>query len=223
MDQSVRVSALRERPRRAGASPDATWVRADVRACPSPGPSTWRSASERSGTSCPPNGPRCSPACTARCGQAGFSLSRSARGSPSPHAGTGHCWSSTWPCGSAMPCGGCQRPAGSGRSRWCRPAGSRPPRCPGLSGVGGPPGLSRPVAVRRTREHPGRFPGVRPARSPARDGPRRGGWPHGQVHGCAVKPRIVQIIRILLPNEPWCQHPGTRAAGRTSPELRSCE
>src|SRR5258708_19144952 len=25
--------------------------------CPSPGPSTWRSVSERSGTSCPPNGP----------------------------------------------------------------------------------------------------------------------------------------------------------------------
>ena len=30
--------------------------------CPSPGPSTWRSASGRSGTSSPPNGPRCSPA-----------------------------------------------------------------------------------------------------------------------------------------------------------------
>jgi hypothetical protein len=73
--------------------------------CPSPRPSTWRSVSERSGTSCPPNGPRCSPACTARCGRAGFSLSRSVRRSPSPHAGTGHCSGSTWPCGSAMPCG----------------------------------------------------------------------------------------------------------------------
>ena len=48
--------------------------------CPSPGPSTWRSASGRSGTSCPPNGPRCSPACTARCGPAGCSPSRPARG-----------------------------------------------------------------------------------------------------------------------------------------------
>ena len=48
--------------------------------CRSPGPSTWRSASGRSGTSCPPNGPRCSPACTARCGPAGFSRSRPARG-----------------------------------------------------------------------------------------------------------------------------------------------
>ena len=34
--------------------------------CPSPGPSTWRSVSERSGTSCPPSAPRCSPACGQR-------------------------------------------------------------------------------------------------------------------------------------------------------------
>src|SRR5258707_9974672 len=53
------------------AHPGAGWVRADVRALPFAGPSTWRSVSERSGTSCPPNGPRCSPACTARCGLAG--------------------------------------------------------------------------------------------------------------------------------------------------------
>jgi hypothetical protein len=65
--------------------------------CPSTGPSTWRSVSERSGTSCPPNGPRYSPACTARCGLAGSSPSRSVRRSPSPRAGTGHCSGSTWP------------------------------------------------------------------------------------------------------------------------------
>jgi len=73
--------------------------------CPSPGLSTWQSVSEHSGTSCPPNGPRCSPACTERCGLAGFSLSRSVRRSPSPRSGTGHCSGSTWPCASAMPCG----------------------------------------------------------------------------------------------------------------------
>ena len=39
------------------AHPDATWVRADVGACPSPGPSTWRSASERSGNFLPAERP----------------------------------------------------------------------------------------------------------------------------------------------------------------------
>jgi hypothetical protein len=60
------------------AHPDATWVRAASGRCPSPGRSIWRSASGRSGTSCPPNGPHCSPACTARCGRAGCSRSRPA-------------------------------------------------------------------------------------------------------------------------------------------------
>src|SRR5690348_8620147 len=49
------------------AHPDAQWVRADVRAAPSPGPSTWPSVSVPLGTSCPPNGPHYSRVCTARC------------------------------------------------------------------------------------------------------------------------------------------------------------
>ena len=59
--------------------------------CPSPGSSTWRLVSGRLGTSCPPNDPRYSPACTARCGLAGCSLSQPRRRRPSPQAGTGHC------------------------------------------------------------------------------------------------------------------------------------
>jgi hypothetical protein len=68
---------------------DATWVRADVRALPFAGRSAWRSVSGRSGISCPRSGPRCSPGCTARCGRAGCSPSRSVRCCPSPQAGTG--------------------------------------------------------------------------------------------------------------------------------------
>src|ERR1700689_4288511 len=60
-----------------GAHPDAKTLRPTSGPCPSPGPSTWRSASGRSGTFCPANGPRCSPAYTGRCGLAAFSPSPS--------------------------------------------------------------------------------------------------------------------------------------------------
>ena len=57
------------------AHPDAGWVRADVRALPFAEVFDLAVTSGRSGTSCPPSDPRYSPACTARCGLAGCSLS----------------------------------------------------------------------------------------------------------------------------------------------------
>ena len=64
------------------AHPDARWVRADARALPFAGAFDLAVSFGALGISCPPSGPRCSPACTARCGPAGSSPSRSARGRP---------------------------------------------------------------------------------------------------------------------------------------------
>jgi SAM-dependent methyltransferase len=61
------------------ALPGAGWVRADVRALPFAGAFDLAVSFWALGHSCPPNRPRCSPESSARCGQPGSSLSRSAR------------------------------------------------------------------------------------------------------------------------------------------------
>ena len=147
--------------------------------CRSPGGSAWRSVSGRSGTSCPRSGPRCSPGCTARCGRAGCSPSRSLRRCLSPRAGTGRWPGSTWPCGSAtrlwrppfvMYYRACPLSRGPGRPgsiRIHRDHG--PPDGPGLARGRQPEG---PACPRPNRQHT--LTAGQSVQAPAR--PARG-WP----------------------------------------------
>jgi len=87
------------------AHPAATWVRADARALPFAGAFDLAISFGALGHFLPAERPALFAGVYRALRPGGLFAFRSLRRSRSPHAGTGPCSDSTWPCGSATPCG----------------------------------------------------------------------------------------------------------------------